>query len=118
MPDSHVSENRAWQEKYYFAGRKTRRFHLCFSLQDIFLFNKYFLKTTKRGDICDEKSQISPLKWHEKGSFLLPCSKMPIGIFLFARKSDFQKSEENGEKRRKPEKISGFLLGIFFVKTH
>ena len=44
--------------------------------------------------------------------------KKPIGIFLFALKSEFQKSEENGEKRRKPEKISGFLLGIFLVKTH
>jgi len=43
---------------------------------------------------------------------------MPFGIFLFSLKSEFQKSEENGEKRRKPEKISGFLLGIFFVKTH
>lgn len=37
---------------------------------------------------------------------------MPIGIFLFALKSEFQKSEENGEKRRKPEKISGFPAGI------
>ena len=43
---------------------------------------------------------------------------MPIGIFLFSLKSEFQKSEENGEKRRKPEKISGFSVGIFFVKTH
>ena len=43
---------------------------------------------------------------------------MPIGIFLFALKSKFQKSEENGKKRRKPEKISGFSVGIFFVKTH
>ena len=53
-----------------------------------------------------------------KGSLLLPCSKMPIGIFLFAQKIDFQKIEKNGEKRRKPEKISGFSIGIFFVKTH
>jgi len=50
---------------------------------------------------------------------------MPIGIFLFALKSEFQekshfarKVPKNGKKRRKPEKISGFLLGIFFVKTH
>ena len=43
---------------------------------------------------------------------------MPFGIFLFALKSEFQKSEENGEKRRKPEKISGFSVGIFFVKMH
>jgi len=42
---------------------------------------------------------------------------MPIGIFLFARKPEFQKSEKNGEKRRKPEKISGFSVGIFFVNT-
>ena len=52
-----------------------------------------------------------------KGSLLLPCSKMPIGIFLFSLKSEFQKSEENGKKRRKPEKISGFSVGIFFVNT-
>jgi hypothetical protein len=39
-------------------------------------------------------------------------------------KSEFQekphfarKVPKNGEKRRKPEKISGFLFGIFFVKT-
>ena len=50
-----------------------------------------------------------PLKRQAEGSLLLPCSKMPIAIFLFARKSNFQKSEENGEKRRKPEKISGFF---------
>jgi hypothetical protein len=50
---------------------------------------------------------------------------MPIGIFLFSLKSEFQekphfarKVPKNGEKRRKPEKISGFLLGIFFLKTH
>ena len=53
-----------------------------------------------------------------KSSLLLPCSKMTFGIFLFSLKSEFQKSEKNGEKRRKPEKISGFLFGIFFVKTH
>ena len=51
-----------------------------------------------------------------KGSLLLPCPKMPIGIFLFANKFEFQKSEENGEKRRKPEKISGFSVGIFFCQ--
>ena len=62
-------------------------------------------------------ANISP-KSRGKGSLLLPCSKMPIGIFLFALKSEFQKSEENGVKRRKPEKISGFSVGIFFVKTH
>ena len=41
---------------------------------------------------------------------------MPIGIFLFSQKFELQKSEKNSEKRRKPEKISGFWLGIFFVK--
>ena len=61
---------------------------------------------------------MSPLKWCGKGSLLLPCPKMPFGIFLFLLKFDFQKSEGNGEKRRKPENISGFLVGIFFVKTH
>ena len=82
-----------------------------------FLTESFFETTEKRGDICDEKSQISPLKRQGKGSLLLPCSKMPIGIFLFSLKSEFQKSEENGEKRRKPEKISGFSVGIFFVNT-
>ena len=35
-------------------------------------------------------------------------------IFLSALFFDFWKSEKNGEKRRKPEKISGFLGCIFF----
>jgi hypothetical protein len=45
-------------------------------------------------------------------------------LFIFAkirisRKAALcEQSAENGEKQRKPEKISGFLLGIFFVKTH
>ena len=83
-----------------------------------YFFNKdFFENNEKRGDTCDEKSQISPLKRQGKGSLLLPCSKMPIGIFLFAQKFDFQKIEKNGEKRRKPEKISGFSVGIFFVNT-
>jgi hypothetical protein len=43
---------------------------------------------------------------------------MTFGIFLFAQKPEFQKSGKNREKRRKPEKISGFSVGIFFVKTH
>ena len=71
-----------------------------------------------------EKSQISPLKRHGKGSFPVLSPKTPIGIFLFALKSDFQEKShfasevpENGEKRRKPEKISGFSVGIFFVNT-
>ena len=48
---------------------------------------------------------------------------MPIGIFLFALKSEFQEKShfasevpENGEKRRKPEKISGFSVGIFLSR--
>jgi len=49
---------------------------------------------------------------------------MPFGIFLFSLKSEFQekphfarKVPKNGEKRIKPEKISGFSVGIFFVNT-
>ena len=34
---------------------------------------------------------------------------MPIGIFLFAQKPEFQKSEENGEKRRKTRDFLGFF---------
>ena len=60
---------------------------------------------------------MSPQKRQGKGSFPVPYPKMPFGIFLFAQKFNFQKSEENGEKRRKPEKISGFSVGIFFVNT-
>ena len=56
---------------------------------------------------------MSPQKRQGKGSFPVPYPKMPFGIFLFAQKFNFQKSEENGEKRRKPEKISGFSVGIF-----
>ena len=48
---------------------------------------------------------------------------MTFGIFLFSLKSEFQeqphfarKVPKNGEKRRKPEKISGFSVGIFFVR--
>ena len=40
--------------------------------------------------------------------------KNSIGIFLFRVFFDFQKSEKNGEKRRKPEKIPGFSRGIYF----
>jgi hypothetical protein len=68
----------------------------------------------KRGYICDKKSQIYPLNRQGKGSLLLPCSKMPFGIFLFAQKFDFQKIEKNGVKRRKPEIFSGFSVGILF----
>ena len=60
-----------------------------------------------------------------KVHFYSPLPKMPFGIFLFSLKSEFQekphfarKVPKNGEKRRKPEKISGFSVGIFFVKTH
>ena len=96
-----------------------------FPFKTYFLNKDFFENNEKRGDTCDEKSQISPLKRQGKGSLLLPCSKMPFGIFLFSLKSEFQekphfarKVPKNGEKRKKPEKISGFLLGIFFVKTH
>ena len=83
-----------------------------------YFFNKdFFENNEKKGATCDEKSQISPLKRQGKGSLLLPCSKIPFGIFLFTNKSEFQKSEETGKKRRKPEKISVFSFGIFFVKT-
>ena len=41
-----------------------------------------------------------------------------LASFYLHENPNFKKSEKNGEKRRKPEKISGFLLGIFFVKTH
>ena len=68
---------------------------------------------------------ISRKKRYGKGSLLLPCPKMPFGIFLLSLKSEFQekphfarKVPKNGGKRRKPEKISGFSVGIFFVKTH
>ena len=78
----------------------------------------------KWGYICDKKSQIYPLNRQGKGSFPVPYPKTPIGIFLFSLKSEFQekshlarKVPENGEKRRKPEKISGFSVGIFFVNT-
>ena len=86
-----------------------------------YFFNKdFFENNVKRGDICDEKSQISPLKRHVKGSFPVLIPKTTIGIFLFALKSEFQekphfarKVPKNVEKRRKPEKISGFSVGIF-----
>ena len=61
--------------------------------------------------------QNSPQKSSGKGSLLLPCPKMPIDIFLFSLKSEFKKSEEKGKKRRQPEKISGFSVGIFFVNS-
>ena len=42
-----------------------------------YFFNKdFFENNEKRGDTCDEKSQISPLKRQSKGSLLLPCLKM------------------------------------------
>ena len=60
-----------------------------FLSRHIFL-TKIFENNEKRGDTCDEKSQISPLKRQGKGSLLLPCSKISVGIFLFSLKSDFQ----------------------------
>ena len=38
--------------------------------------------------------------------------------FYFNCFCHFQKSEKNGEKRRKPEKISGFPCDIFFGRTN
>ena len=124
MPDSLCLENRALlQINFYLRGR-ARRYHFELSFQDIFFNKDFFANNEKRGDICDEKSQISPLKRHGKGSFPVLSPKTPIGIFLFALKSDFQEKShfasevpENGGKRRKPEKISGFSVGIFFVNT-
>lgn len=97
----------------FFVGRRTRRCHFSFPFKTYFFNKDFFQNNEKRGDTCDEKSQISPLKRHGKGSFPVLSPKTPIGIFLFALKSEFQKSEENGEKRRKPKKISGFSTGIF-----
>jgi len=81
-------------------------------LLNIFFNKDFFENNEKGGDTRDEKSQISPLKKQEKGSLLLPYPKLPFGIFLFALKSEFQKSAENGVKRRKPEIFSGFSVGI------
>ena len=54
---------------------------------------------------------ISPKK-HGKGSFPIPYTKMPIGIFLFALKVDFKKSEGNGEKSNPADGISRFVHGM------
>ena len=97
----------------FFGGGEREDVIFAFPFKTYFFNKDLFESNEKRGDTCDEKTKISPLKWQGKGSLLLPCSKMPIGIFLFSLKSEFQKSEENGEKRRKPEKISGFSVGIF-----
>ena len=59
---------------------------------------------------------MSPLKWCGKGSLLLPCPKIPFYIFLFASKSDFQKSKKNGEKRKKPRKSRVFRLASFLSR--
>jgi hypothetical protein len=37
-------------------------------------------------------------KGQGKGSFLLSCSKVSVGIFLFARKSDFQEKSHFARK--------------------
>ena len=79
-----------------------------------YFFNKdFFENNEKRGDTCDEKSQISPLKRQGKGSLLLPCSKMPIGIFLFSLKSDFQKVRKTAKNEENPRKSRVFRLASF-----
>ena len=47
------------------------------------------------------------------GSILVEKGKTSNDIFLFHQKLDFWKSEKNGEKRRKPAKIAGFLGAIY-----
>ena len=73
----------------------------------------FFVKNEKRAVFLREKlSENRP-----EIAFTSPIprsrSKSAFGIFLFLLKIEFWKSEENGEKRRKPEKISGFSTGIF-----
>ena len=97
-------------------GRRTRRCHFELSFQDRFFNKDFFANNEKRGDICDEKSQISPLKRHGKGSLLLPCSKMPIGIFFIFTKIRFSRKAapcaQSAEKRRKTKKTRE-NLGFF-----
>ena len=82
MPDSHVSENRAWKEKCFLWGGEREDAIFSFPFKTYFFNKDFFENNEKRGDICDEKSQISPLKRQGKGSLLLPCPKLPIGIFF------------------------------------
>ena len=60
--------------------------------------------------------KYSFLKTHEKGSFPIPCSKMPIGIFLFSLKSDFQKVRKTAKNEENPRKSRVFLLASFLSR--
>ena len=73
----------------------------------------FFVKNEKRAVFGEKNSPKTALK--QRSTSPIPCSrsKSAFGIFLFLLKIEFWKSEENGEKRRKPEKISGFSTGIF-----
>ena len=84
-----------------------------FLSRHIFLTKIFFENNEKRGDTCDEKSQISPLKRQGKGSLLLPCSKMPIGIFLFSLKYEFQKVRKTAKNEENPRKSRVFRLASF-----
>ena len=81
-----------------------------------FLTESFFETTEKKGDICDGKSQISPLKRQGKGSLLLPCSKKPIGIFLFSLKSEFQKVRKTSKNEENPRKSRVFRLASFLSR--
>ena len=80
--------------------------------------NKYFLKKgIKKGRISEKHLWNSPQNEQVIGSNPHQRSILPIGIFLFSLKTDFWKSEENGEKTRKTEEILGFSGCIFFGCT-
>ena len=61
-----------------------------------------------------KSSLNSALKGGKFGSNPFHHPENAIGIFWFRVFLDFQKSEKNGEKRRKPEKILDFSRGIYF----
>ena len=74
-------------------------------------FNNIFSEKTY---FHGESSLNSALRSGKFGSNPFHHPKNAIGIFWFRVFFDFQKSEKNGEKRRKPEKIPGFSWGIYF----
>ena len=74
-------------------------------------FNNIFLK---KSHFHGKSSLNSALKSGKFGSNPFHHPENAIGIFWFRVFFDFQKSEKNGEKRRKPEKIPGFSRGIYF----
>ena len=57
--------------------------------------------------------QNSPQKSSGKGSLLLPCPKMPIGIFLFSLKSEFKKVRKRAKNEENPRKSRVFRLASF-----